>query len=280
MTKTRLSFHYENPLQKKFHERFFDEVPQTSGVYFMMSHEGTILYVGKAKSLRKRLRDYKNAKPGRAPEHIIEMLEDVSRIKWEEHETEKAALLREGELIRAIRPAFNIAGNWPALYFFMGLRFEDERMHFRLSSHTSAQGYRYFGCYKHRRLTKSGYTALLRLLHAATTTKPRFAFPARITRTSPPYLYSMPLANELVAPLESFFKGTSPRLLHALMARLLENENIPPFMYPGLQVDFETAREFFGLGPQATYEFANRNGKRPTGILSHCDIDRFIMADI
>jgi excinuclease UvrABC nuclease subunit len=286
MRSTPLSFHYVNPLIEKFGTGFFKEIPRSAGVYFMHDAEGEILYIGKAKELRARLGQYKQAKPGSATDHTLEMLEHVERIRWEEHESEQKAVLRESELLHAVRPPFNIAGTEAQHYLYIGLKQETRssakgpaKAHFQLTSRREiAQGYRIFGCYKHRRRTKTGYTALLRLLHAASADpagRKRFSFPARITRSAPPYLYSMELSRELIEPLERFLSGRSSRLLRLVLERMLANEQIPRFMHPGIQDDLETVQEFFRFGPRATHQLKQVHGLK-TRVVSHRRMDQLL----
>jgi excinuclease UvrABC nuclease subunit len=277
MRNTPLSLHYANPLIERLGAEFFKEIPRKSGVYFMHHADDSILYIGKAKDLRARLATYKQAKSGTAAEHTLELLESVARIRWEEHPSEEAALLRESELLHAVRPPFNIAGVSSQHYLYIGLRLESPtQAHFQLTSRREiAQGYRIFGCYKQRRKTKSSYTALLRLLHAASSRKKRFGFPARITRSAPPYLYSMEIAPELVLPLQSFLSGRSLSLLRIILQRMLENEDIPRFMHPSLQDDLDVVRDFFRFGPKATLRLKRAHGLK-SRVLSHRRMDQLL----
>ncbi|MBI3542061.1 MAG: GIY-YIG nuclease family protein [Deltaproteobacteria bacterium] len=257
--KPAFSFRYENPLHQKLGEPFFKELPQEPGVYFFLDSAREVLYIGKAKNLRRRLLQYRNAKPGAAPESTLEMLERAEEISYELHRSEAAALERESELIRAVQPPFNVAGSYDERYLFIGTRLERSRLHLKLTS-VDLPEYRLFGCYKHRRKTKSGYTALLRLIHAATTAKPRFSFPARITRVSPPYSYTIGFPPEWSAELDGFLSGRSRRLLDTLTSRLLENEHIPRFMYAPIQRDLEIVRDFYRVGPYATRRLREKHG--------------------
>ena len=243
----------------------------------MSDKKGRILYIGKAKSLRARLGSYRIATPKTAPEHILEMIESVSTIRWEEHRSENEALLREGELIRAVRPPFNIAGNWPAMYFFIGICFENEKLSFRLTSFDVADGYRLFGCYKHRHKTKLAYGALLRLIYIAVTRKDRFfGVPAKISRTSPAYLYTLPFPNAWVTELAQFLEGKSSRFLRTLTGAMLENETLPPFMYGSLQKDLTRVRDFYRIGPHATRKLKLKH-KLKGRLLSHEQMNTVIL---
>ncbi|MBI3555969.1 MAG: GIY-YIG nuclease family protein [Deltaproteobacteria bacterium] len=262
----------------RIQDEFFRALPKKPGIYFMIDSRNTILYIGKAKSLRARLMSYRNAKPGHTPTHVLEMLTKVSSIRCEECPTEAEAFLREGELIRAVRPPFNIAGNWPAEYFFIGLKYGNGKLAFRLTSRDCEPDYRLFGCYKHRRRTKKGYAALLRLLYAALTLKPRFSFPARITHDSPPYDYSLAFPETWLESLRLFLSGNSPRFLHQLTEAMLANEALPRFTYGPLQADLETARQFYRLGPRATRRLRRKNGMRAR-LVSHELMDKMIAQD-
>ena len=80
-----------------------------------MCEEGPgVLYVGKARNLRKRLLSYRVANPERFPRRMIRLLHRVTRIEWDECPSEAAARHREEELICVLMPKFNAAGKaWP-----------------------------------------------------------------------------------------------------------------------------------------------------------------------
>jgi hypothetical protein len=78
-----------------------------------------VLYVGKAKNLRKRLGSYRVANPDRMPRRHLRMLRAVERIELQECPDETSALARESELLRALKPRFNRAGTWPATPRFL-----------------------------------------------------------------------------------------------------------------------------------------------------------------
>lgn len=245
-TKAWSGFRYQNPLKERLKDEFFDALPTTPGVYFMLGEGGHILYVGKAKSLKKRLATYKNARPGREPEHIIEMIEGVRRIHWEDQPTEARALAREFDLIRQLKPPFNIAGAWPELDSYIAIKGEERRLHLRLSSAGPfEEGFKVFGVYPHRARTKAGYGALLRLLYAVNTPRERFHVPAKIAGAVPAYRCAVPFDPAHMGKVTAFLGGRSDALLKALMQGLLANECIPPFMHAGFEEDLRRLKEFF-----------------------------------
>jgi hypothetical protein len=82
----------------------------------------TVLYVGKAKSLRKRLASYRVANPDRLPRRHLRLLRAVEHIEFEECADETSALARESELLLSLRPRFNRAGTWPGQPRFLTWR--------------------------------------------------------------------------------------------------------------------------------------------------------------
>ena len=98
------------PLVERFGEEFFTALPTGPGVYFFCGAAEGVLYVGKARNLRKRLGSYRVANPERLPRRIIRMLHQVRRIEWDECPTEEAARRREELLICVLAPKFNAAG--------------------------------------------------------------------------------------------------------------------------------------------------------------------------
>ena len=101
------------PLDKSLGRKFFKNAPKRPGVYLMRDANGNVLYVGKAKNLRQRIRNYRIANPDKMPRRHLKMVRQVARIEFQLCYNEAAALKRESKLIRTIKPKFNRAGVWP-----------------------------------------------------------------------------------------------------------------------------------------------------------------------
>ena len=101
------------PLVERLGPDFFRQAPTAPGVYLMRNAAGIVVYVGKAKNLRKRLGSYRVANPQRLKRRQLRLLRAVQRIEFEECPDEASALARESELLRELRPQFNRAGVWP-----------------------------------------------------------------------------------------------------------------------------------------------------------------------
>ncbi len=85
----------------------FKTLPITSGVYQFINEAGKILYIGKAKSLRNRVKSYFAKEVGRGP--AIDLMIELSKdIKWIETESEIEAILLEADLINKLKPKYNV----------------------------------------------------------------------------------------------------------------------------------------------------------------------------
>jgi len=81
-------------------------LPNSPGVYRMMNDAGDVLYVGKARSLKKRVTNYAQ---GRGHSNrIARMIRETGRMEFVTTRTETEALLLEANLIKRLRPRFNV----------------------------------------------------------------------------------------------------------------------------------------------------------------------------
>lgn len=80
--------------------------PDAPGTYRMYGADGTLLYVGKAKNLSNRLHQYTDI--SKLELHKQVMRKFVTRVEWEISRTESDALIREQELIKTLKPKYNI----------------------------------------------------------------------------------------------------------------------------------------------------------------------------
>ena len=80
--------------------------PTAPGVYRMLDKSDKVLYVGKAKSIKKRIVAYTHFE--RLPDHIKRMVSEVERMEFIVVENEAKALLMENDLIKKLEPKYNI----------------------------------------------------------------------------------------------------------------------------------------------------------------------------
>ncbi len=85
---------------------FWRHAPLGPGVYRMIGGEGEVLYVGKAHSIKKRIAAYMT--PERQPSRIARMVAQTRSMVFVTTETEAEALLLEANLIKQLRPRYNV----------------------------------------------------------------------------------------------------------------------------------------------------------------------------
>ena len=81
-------------------------LPAAPGVYRMLDDTGNALYVGKAKNLKNRVRSY--ARPTGHNNRILRMIDATRAMEFIRTETETDALLLEANLIKKLRPRYNV----------------------------------------------------------------------------------------------------------------------------------------------------------------------------
>ena len=85
---------------------YVKSLPETPGVYRMLSDKDEVLYVGKAKALKKRVSSY--TRPQKLPFRLQRMIAMTVKMEFVHTHTEAEALLLESNLIKKLKPKFNI----------------------------------------------------------------------------------------------------------------------------------------------------------------------------
>jgi excinuclease ABC subunit C len=122
------------------------QMPAAPGVYLMRDATGEIIYVGKARSLRQRVRSYFGAS-GDSRYQVKFLMARVVDIDIVLTDTEKEALLLENTLIKQHRPRYNLELKDDKTYFSLRLDPSEEFPRFTLVRKIPRDGARYFGPY-------------------------------------------------------------------------------------------------------------------------------------
>ena len=87
-------------------KKYIKIAPCEAGVYRMISSEGEVLYVGKAKNIKKRIVAYSHI--DKLPKRLQQMVAQIDTMEFVVVENEARALLVENELIKKYSPKYNI----------------------------------------------------------------------------------------------------------------------------------------------------------------------------
>jgi excinuclease ABC subunit C len=129
------------------------ELPGTPGVYLFFNSKKKIIYVGKAKNLKKRVSSY--FQRGRAHDNRLELLvNEVSNLKTINTSSEAEALIYEAGLIKDHKPKFNIELKDDKSYPFLKLTINDDFPRLIITRVRKEDGAVYYGPYTNVKLLK------------------------------------------------------------------------------------------------------------------------------
>src|SRR5438094_2359115 len=209
---------------RKFGADFLAGVPRESGIYRMYDAAGGLLYVGKARNLRRRLAQYRTARRTKKDRKRRVLVRSADRIVWQVCASELEASLTEIRLIQTLRPRENVAGAFPFLYPFIGIHVDGRETRFCLT--TSPEAYATFalhGAFRSRDVTGDAFFALMRLLRFVGHATPR----RRSARLSTPrhahaFTYRR-LPGDSAEAWGALLRGASCQALEQLALRLLDH---------------------------------------------------------
>lgn len=126
------------------------DVPHKPGVYLMRDRFHRVIYVGKARNLRKRVGQYFT--PSRIMRSDLKtraLLDSIWDFEWHTVASEPEALLLEGRLIKEFRPRYNVSFRDDKRFLLVKCELRDEWPRFRLTRMKNDEGARYFGPFAH-----------------------------------------------------------------------------------------------------------------------------------
>ena len=121
-------------------------LPDSPGVYLWKDEQGLVLYVGKAKSLRSRVRSYfaGDHETSVKTRHLVKLIRDVETIVVP---SEAHALILENNLIKEYKPRFNIALRDDKSYPYIKVTLNEPYPRVYVTRRFQSDGARYFGPY-------------------------------------------------------------------------------------------------------------------------------------
>jgi excinuclease ABC subunit C len=155
------------------------EIPDAPGAYLFRDRHGGVLYVGKAKSLRKRLANYFGTDLHARTQAMVDAAESV---EWIVADGEVPALMLEYSLIKAHRPRFNIRLRDDKSFPYLALTRDQEWPRAVVLRGKRRKGTQYFGPYAHAYAIRQTLDLLLRTFPVRTCSDAKFARHAALGR--------------------------------------------------------------------------------------------------
>src|SRR3989442_1678417 len=221
-------------LQKRVHE-----VPHKPGVYLMRDRFNRVIYVGKARDLRKRVSSYfLPSKLAQADLKTRAMLDATWDFETHTVRSEAESVLLEGKLIKEYRPRYNVSFRDDKRFLVVRVDLSEDWPRFRLARFKKDDGSRYFGPYAHSGALRQTLTFMRKKFGVLTFGR---GSPSERERKSSTYQVPMKLAEttpeqyaERIALACQFMEGQSKELLSGL-----EDE----MKAAAAKLDFERAAE-------------------------------------
>ena len=210
---------------QKFGVGFIEELPNTPGVYLFHDSERNVLYVGKAKNIRRRLSSYRNATRRKKHRKMRTLVRIAASLEVRLQQTERTALAVENELIQELRPPYNVEGTFTFLYPAIGLHAGETHTLLCFSTGPEAWGdfaMSWYGTFRSRLRAKEAFDELVVLLGLLGHVEKRSSLgPIPATRGSR-IVGIRQLDQALMAPLADLLAGRSTRALGLLAQQLVD----------------------------------------------------------
>lgn len=208
-------------------------LPETPGVYIMLDEYKNIIYVGKARVLKNRVRQYFHNTP--KPEKVMKMVENIRDFNYIITNSEIDALALENNLIKKHKPKYNILLKDDKTYPYIKADLREEFPNFYITRKIKKDGCKYFGPFMGGINCKDildtlQLTYCVRLCHTKPMGKKRECLNYHIGRCTAPCAGKVNKENylEQVKKALSFLDGNYKEAEEVLREKMLsaaENEN-------------------------------------------------------
>lgn len=137
-------------------------LPAQSGVYIMKDEQGDIIYIGKAKILKNRVRQYFHNTKNQMPK-VKSMVNHISDLDYIITDNEMEALILECNLIKKYRPKYNISLKDDKSYPYIKITMNEDYPRVFVTRKVSHDGAKYFGPYSSAYATRETVNILRRM---------------------------------------------------------------------------------------------------------------------
>jgi excinuclease ABC subunit C len=227
-------------------EQQLAQLPDQPGVYKFYDAKGALLYVGKAKSLRNRVRSY-FLKTAALEPHKRQMVSEIADIQYLLAETPTQALLFEADLVRSERPRYNVKLRDDKHYPYIRINVQDAWPKTMVARRMQRDGARYFGPFTDATSVRQTLDTINRLFphilcnRVITGNDPRACLYYHIKRCPAPCIGVIDNADyrQIVDQMVAFLDGKSDSVLADMrreMEEAAEQLGFSPFAAAGSSV--------------------------------------------
>lgn len=125
-------------------------LPKTPGVYLMKDSSGSIIYVGKSKSLKNRVSSYFHSSKAHSPK-VIKLMQNMKDFDYVLLDTEFEAFMLECKLIKDLKPSYNRIMKSPLSYTYMRIKINENYPSIDFTNERiEGDGHLYFGPYTNK----------------------------------------------------------------------------------------------------------------------------------
>lgn len=136
-------------------------LPEEPGVYRMLDDEGRLLYIGKAKNLRRRVTSYFTNSSSHS-DKVLDLVRTVREVTHERTGSELEAALREAELIRTLKPPYNRLSKHLPRVAFLKLTVSNSYPRLALTAKPGSDRALYVGPFRSREFAEKAQRLLAR----------------------------------------------------------------------------------------------------------------------
>lgn len=209
---------------RKFGSELITQIPQEPGIYRFWDEAGQILYVGKAKNLRRRLSQYRQADSRKKKfRRTRRILSDAHRLDWQTLPNHLEACLAEVRAIQDLKPRMNIAAAFSDRYPYLGILQEGGRIvciyTTRPEDFPEAALH---GAYRSPLVCREGFFHLVLLLEFLGHREMQARSAQKKGSIQIPF---RGLSPQWLSQINDFLRGSNPNLLQELALTLLEDRN-------------------------------------------------------
>lgn len=206
-------------------------LPDQPGVYIMMDDAGGIIYIGKARSLKNRVRQYFHSPSGHTAK-VRAMVENIASFRYIITDSELEALLLESNLIKKHKPYYNIVLKDDKHYPYVKIDVNKDYPKIEIVRRTERDGARYFGPYAAAHSMRDALSAVKKLFPLRTCGR-ELAYGKKSGRPCLNYQIGQCLApctgtvtreryHEVVAEVCDFLEGRHDGIIERLKAQMTE----------------------------------------------------------